>query len=340
MFEVINGGFKTSVQDCGRVGWMNIGIPRSGAFDSYSLRMGNLLVGNSSGSLPAVGDKPGEAGLEAILFGLKLKTLSETVIAVTGADVSPTLDDMPLEMWKAVRVNAGEIIKFGTPKFGSRSYLTVAGGIHVPTFLGSKSTYLEMGGAIGGLHGRPLKKGDIVATVKPKSPLGELEGREAKNTAIPRYLTEQQTSWNVSVIMGPQDYLFTDEAIEIFRKTKWEVDVNSDRAGYRYIGPILKYKPKANYLVKDTTEEPSNTACDGNVPGSIQVPGAIQPIVIGVDGPSFGCFAKIATVILTDLAKVAQSKPKEKTWFNPTSIEEASNRIEQEERLLTEDSIK
>ena len=57
--EVIKPGLATSVQDAGRPGYYNIGIPISGGLDQYSLRAANLLVGNEEGA----------AALEATLLG-------------------------------------------------------------------------------------------------------------------------------------------------------------------------------------------------------------------------------------------------------------------------------
>ena len=74
--EVIKPGLATSVQDAGRPGYYNIGIPISGGLDQYALRAANLLVGNDEGA----------AVLEATLLGPELLFRQAAIVAVTGAE--------------------------------------------------------------------------------------------------------------------------------------------------------------------------------------------------------------------------------------------------------------
>ena len=140
-------------------------MPPSGAFDSFSLRVANLLVGNNPGGRYLVGRDPGDAGLEVLLMGCRLRATADHVIAVTGGDLTPTLNDAPLPMWAAVRVRAGDEIAFKAPRRGVRAYLAVAGGIDVPTFLGSRATNVRA--AVGGIEGRGLKPGDQLPVGEP-----------------------------------------------------------------------------------------------------------------------------------------------------------------------------
>ena len=89
MLEVISGGPQTTVQDLGRPGYLHTGMPPSGAFDSFSLRVANLLVGNNPGGRYLVGRDPGDAGLEVLLLGCRLRATADHVIAVTGGDLTP-----------------------------------------------------------------------------------------------------------------------------------------------------------------------------------------------------------------------------------------------------------
>ncbi|MGE5701764.1 MAG: biotin-dependent carboxyltransferase family protein, partial [Clostridia bacterium] len=145
VFEVIKPGLLTTVQDLGRFGYQQYGMVVSGAMDSYALRIGNLLVGNEEG----------EAGLEITVIGPVLCVLSDGLIAITGGDLDPYLDGQPVDMWKSVNVRRGSILRFGRVKQGMRAYVTIRGGIDVPTVMGSKSTYIKAG--IGGFHGRSLR---------------------------------------------------------------------------------------------------------------------------------------------------------------------------------------
>src|SRR5215207_4098070 len=158
MLEVVSGGPQTTVQDLGRPGYLHTGMPPSGAFDSFSLRVANLLVGNNAGGRYLVGRDPGDAGLEVLLLGCRLQATADHVIAVTGGDLSPTLNDAPLPMWRSILVHPGDVIAFTTPRRGVRAYLAVAGGIDVPTFLCSRATNVRA--AVGGVKGRGLKTSD------------------------------------------------------------------------------------------------------------------------------------------------------------------------------------
>jgi allophanate hydrolase subunit 2 len=95
MFEVLAGGPQTAIQDVGRPGYLATGMPPSGAADRFALGIANLLVGNDPGERYLVGKTTGDAGIEVLLLGLKLKVLTETVIAVTGADLTPMRNGEP-----------------------------------------------------------------------------------------------------------------------------------------------------------------------------------------------------------------------------------------------------
>lgn len=332
-FEVIEGGLQTTVQDLGRPGYLAIGMPTAGAQDFFSLRMGNLLVGNGTGKPFLVGGEPGEAGLEILLLGPTLKVLCSTVVAVTGADLSYKLNGKPFPMWTAVRVSKGSTISFGRPIAGARAYLCVAGGVEAPLFLGSKATYVR--GAVGGVQGRALAKGDILKTGIPKLSFEEIEGRTLLPKLIPQYINK----WEIRVVLGPQDYLFTEEAIELFLTCEWQFSATSDRMGCRFIGPKLNFKPRPDYLVNQAGSDPSNIVDDTIPVGGIQVPGGLEPIVLGVEGPSMGGYAKIATAISSDMSRLGQMNAGDAVRFKEVSVDEAANILRENEKILSEDSI-
>src|SRR5258708_7255294 len=147
MIEVVKPGLATSVQDTGRQGYYHVGIPPSGALDQFSLRAANLLVGNSEDA----------AALECTLLGPQLVFHADTLIAVTGAEMTPKIDGVTQACNVSLRIKAGSTLTFDHVKAGARACLAVAGGIDVPVVLGSRSTYTL--GAIGGLNGRGFPKG-------------------------------------------------------------------------------------------------------------------------------------------------------------------------------------
>lgn len=330
MLEVLNGGPQTTVQDLGRPGYLHTGMPPSGAFDSFALRVGNFLVGNNPGGRYLVGRDPGDAGLEILLFGCRLRATADHVVAVTGGDLTPTLNGAPLPMWQAVLVREGDVIAFQAPRLGVRAYLAIAGGIDVPEFLGSKATNIRAG--VGGIEGRILKTGDLLQIGKPSRDLADLAGRKWPEEARPKHAV----TWLVRVVLGPQDDLFTPESVETFLTMDWKLSPISDRMGCRYIGPKLDFLPRPDYLIEQAGSDPSNIVDDGTPLGGIQVPSGLEPIVMGADVPSFGGYAKIATVISSDIGVVGQGKPGDVVHFRAVEVAEAEEIGLAQEALIQE----
>ncbi len=154
-FSIIRPGLLTTVQDLGRPGYQHLGVGVGGAMDAPTLRVANLLVGNEEGA----------AGLEITLLGPVIRFEADSFVALTGADLSPTLNGQPAPMRRPVAVRAGTVLAFGAARAGCRAYLAVAGGLAVPLVLGSRSTYLRAG--LGGWHGRALQAGDKLPVGQP-----------------------------------------------------------------------------------------------------------------------------------------------------------------------------
>jgi antagonist of KipI len=305
-FEVIEPGILTTIQDIGRYGFSQFGVPPSGALDTFSYRAANLLVGN----------KQGEASLETTIMGLKLKALREVVIAVTGGDLSPALNGEPLEMWRAHLLVEGDVVSFKKVRTGCRAYLAASGGLIVPKVMGSRATYLS--GKFGGLDGRGLKKGDILFTLDIPCSLSQL-GFRFPSDWIPQIDKEAL----LRVIPGPQDRHFTEKGFQTFSSSSYQVTPQCDRMGVRLEGPKIERR-------SDVEE---SIISEGLIPGAIQVPGDGQPIIILTELVTGG-YTKIATVISVDLPRVAQLKPGDRVRFAPVSVEEAHHFLREQERRL------
>ncbi len=305
-FEVIEPGILTTIQDAGRFGFSQFGVPPSGAIDPYSFRVANLLVNNLRN----------EACLEITLSGLKIRAFGEFIISITGGDFCPTLNGDPLEMWQTHLLIEGDTIAFKKVRSGCRAYLSVSGGFVVPQVMGSRSTYLS--GKFGGLEGRPLKKGDILYRPDASSPL-DRSGLQFPKEWIP--LFEKEVI--LRVIPGPQDNHFTEKGFQTFFSSAYEVSPQCDRMGIRLNGPKIERRPDVEESI----------ISEGFLSGAIQVPGDGNPIIILTELVTGG-YTKIATIISTDLTKVAQLKPGDRVRFDPVSIEEAHRLLkEQEDRL-------
>jgi antagonist of KipI len=306
VFEVLEPGMLTTIQDLGRYGFSQFGVPSSGALDALSLRIGNLLVGN----------KEEEASLEITVMGLKLKAAREVVIAITGGDLSPNLNGEPLDMWRTHILVEGDIITFKKLRTGCRSYLAMNGGIIVPKIMGSRSTYLS--GRFGGIEGRALRRGDILYAPNLSPPLDKLGLRFPSD-----WLPSLEKEVLLKVILGPQDHHFTEKGFQTFYSSAYQVTPQCDRMGVRLEGQKIERRPNVEESI----------ISEGLIPGAIQVPGDGKPIIILTELVTGG-YTKIATIISTDLPKVAQLKPGDRIRFKPISIEEAHLLFrEQEERL-------
>ena len=315
MIEVLDGGLQTTIQDGGRPGYLSRGIPPAGAQDFYSLAIANLLVGNDLTPPPLSRAGPGDAGLEMLVKGVSLRFREETVIALAGADMVATLDDAPVERFKPIVVPAGGVLKCGAVRSGARGYLAIAGGIDVPAVIGSRATYVR--GAQGGLDGRALRKGDILKAFPANAPAEKLVRRSLDG--LPAGPEEPSV---IRVVLGPQDFMFTNKGIETFLTTEWKLSPVSDRMGMRLVGPPLELHPRPDYLTRDAGSGPADIVDDVIPVGGIQVPGGIEPIVMGVENPTAGGYAKIATVISADLGKMGQIQPKGSLTFRKVSAGE------------------
>jgi biotin-dependent carboxylase-like uncharacterized protein len=331
--EVIEGGMQTTVQDLGRGGLLATGMPPSGAFDTLALQQANLLVGNSVGDAFLVGDDLGDAGLEILLLGPKLRFLRRTVIAITGADLSPSVNSRPVPMYEAVPVDVGAVLAFGLPRRGARAFVALAGGIDVPLALGSRSTNVRA--RIGGLGGRRLERGDVLATGEPRRPLEALDGRSIAEPERPGL----DPPWDLRVVLGPQDELFLPDSVSQFLESPWQLLLNSDRMGCRFTGPRLFFNPRPDYVVAQAGSDPSNIVDDAIAVGGIQVPSGVEAIAMGVDGPSLGGYAKIATIISADLGRLAQIRPGEEARFRAVTVDQAVTARESQVKAREESAL-
>ena len=305
---MLEPGVLTTLQDLGRYGFGQFGVPPSGALDTFSLRIGNLLVGNSEE----------EACLEVTIMGLKLRAAREITIAITGGDLFPTLNGEALDLWQTHLLVEGDVVSFRKVRTGCRSYLAISGGFDVPNVMGSRSTYLS--GKFGGLEGRSLKRGDVLYTSDKPAPLDRLGFRFPRD-----WIPSSGEAAVLRVIPGPQAHHFTENGFETFYSASYRVSAQCDRMGIRMEGPTIQRRPDVEESI----------ISEGLISGAIQVPGDGKPIIILTELVTGG-YTKIATVISTDLPRVAQLKPGDRVRFEPISIEEALRLLrEQEERVMS-----
>lgn len=301
-FEILAPGLQTTVQDYpGRLKLWDVGIPPSGPMDSYSFRLANKIVGNADDA----------AGIEMTLSGCSLCFHTDTLVAWTGGDFPAKLNGEPCPKNAPVSVKDGDVLKFGLTKLGQRAYLAVRGGIDVPDYLGSKSTFTL--GGFGGHGGRALSAGDVL----------HIGNDIAGEPLVPseKAVPEISSEWKIGVMYGPHgapDYLTENDIDEFFAAT-WEVHYNSSRTGIRLIGPQPKWaRPDGG----EAGLHPSNLHDNAYAVGTIDFTGDM-PIILGVDGPSLGGFACPVTIVSAELWKMGELRSGDKVKFVPISAQKA-----------------
>lgn len=309
--EMIKTGMLATIQDRGRFSYQKYGVNVNGAMDEGSARVANLLVGNSEDA----------AVLELTLSGAVLKFAQDHLIAICGGNMSPYMNNASLPMWQPIIVKKDSVLSFANYVSGCRVYIAVAGGIHVPSVLGSYSTNVR--GQLGGYYGRSLRSGDVleVGTIDEHSRSAKLWNKlqrkvgPAFNAQLFAMAPEEHVT--IRYIPGPEYELLTAESKRQWMNGTWRIDIQSDRMGYRLQGGKLE--------LKDSKEMIS----EGTVHGLIQLPANGQPIVLLSDRQTTGGYPRIALVAAVDIPMFGQLKPGDAIRFLPVTMEEA-------ERLLIE----
>ena len=290
---VVAPGMLTTVQDQGRTGYQQYGMPVSGAVDLRAAAVANILAGNDQN----------EAVLECTLLGPRLKFERANCVAVTGGDLGLTVDGSPVPTYRAFRVEAGQVLGFTAPVSGCRAYIAFSGGLDIPVVMGSRSTYIKAG--IGGFGGRKLQKGDVIAFRSPVETLKNMASR----AIAPEFLSRKE--YVLRAIPGPQDDCFTRAGIDTFFGGIYTVTAEFDRMGCRFEGDVIEHKNSADII------------SDGISLGAIQVPASGKPIMMLSDRQTTGGYAKIANVITADMRIAAQLKQGDKVRFEKVSVEDA-----------------
>jgi urea carboxylase len=344
--EVLAAGTQTTLQDFpGRTGYWHVGVPPSGPMDSLSFRLGNRALGNADTAV----------ALELTVSGPSLKFNVDTVICLTGARMTTTLEGVAVPFWEPVRVRRGQTLAVGAVTGnGCRAYLAVRGGFDVPPYLGSRATFTL--GKFGGHAGRALLIGDVLHIAAPAQrdaapvpqdagpvPQGAgpvpqdagpvPQGAGSVPQAVPAALVPAIVEeWHIGVLYGPQGApdFFTEADIAALLAASWEVHYNSSRTGVRLIGP------KPEWARSDGGEaglHPSNIHDNAYAIGSVDFTGDM-PVILGPDGPSLGGFVCPVTVASAELWKLGQLRPKARVRFELWASDRAARAAATQEQAI------
>ncbi len=312
--EVLQPGTQTTVQDVpGRLGYWGVGVPPSGPMDALNFRLANRLVGNA----------PEATALEMTVIGGVYQFNTATQIAVTGGELPATLNGEPIERYRTIAVEAGDVLDLGILSKGQRIYLAVRGGFDVPEYMGSRSTFIL--GKFGGHAGRVLMHGDMLH-------LGDQTAGDGVEALAAAAIPELSNHWEIGVMYGPHGApeFFTPDDIKTFFETDWEVHYNSSRTGVRLIGPAPEWAREDG---GEAGLHPSNIHDNAYAIGTIDYTGDM-PVVLGPDGPSLGGFVCPATIVQAELWKMGQVRPGDTLRFYPVTAAQAQALAARQEQLI------
>jgi len=288
---VIKPGVATTIQDLGRYGARNIGMPVAGAMDSYSFKQANYLVGNPFDS----------ACIECTLNGPVLQFSDECSIAITGADMYPTLNGQPVPMNKTIQLKKHDLLELQSCAMGCRSYVAVAGGFDIKPQMGSVSTYTRAG--IGGVNGSALGEGDTIPYLTTK---------KCDSLSLPDNVTFKAAShYKLRILSGPEFDEITNIGRDTFLNSNYDVTVQTDRMGCRLDGPTIPHKECADILSAPVQF------------GTVQLPANGLPMILLADSQTTGGYTRIANVASIDFPILGQLRPGNTVSFTMIDLAES-----------------
>lgn len=324
--HIIRSGLCSTVQDLGRTGFRHIGVPLGGALDAVAHGLANRLVGNPFDA----------ATIEMTLTGDEFEFAEDTLIAITGADMTPTLHDsrdssQPVAQHCPVVIAAGSRIRFHGARRGCRCYLAAAGGVDVPVVMGSRSTALRA--AFGGHCGRILTAGDDLAIGTPSETGRQtFEWQSARRSGIGR---PSHPNWFVRpidlpnpdtatlrILAGTHSSWLSPAGLERLQHSAFRISSQSDRMGYRLIDQRLELEHREELL------------SEGVIPGTIQLPPNGNPILLMADCAPTGGYPRIGHVISADLGIAAQLRPGQLVRFAMVKLDQAQDLFRQQRLAL------
>ncbi len=347
--RVLKAGLSSTIQDLGRPGFRHFGVAVCGAMDRLSHELANRLVGNS----------PTLATIEMTLLGDELEWSRDSVVSITGADMSPVMMllgsncELPVPCQTAIVIAAGTRLRFHNARRGCRTYVAVAGGFDVPVVMNSRATYLKA--AIGGFHGRTLKAGDELPVAFPTSqcsddysecfgerqkmdrrPIVEQTSQRLMDDWNNRFTmvkplvrlvlnrTSEFPSWFVRPVELPNSQIAT---LRVVRGSHFDCLTHDSQ--HDFITNAFQVSPQSDrmgYRLSGPSldlAQPLDLLSAGTALGTIQLPPDGNPILLMADSAPTGGYPRIAHVISADLPNASQLRPGQEVRFEEVSIEHA-----------------
>jgi antagonist of KipI len=314
--RIIKQGVLDTIQDTGRYGYQHLGINPCGAMDTFAATVANILTGNEKN----------EAVIELHFPASSFLFEQKCMIALSGADFCPVLNNKPIPLNTTVTVGENSVLEFKQFRHGERCYLAVHGGFYIEQWLNSFSTHLKA--AAGGYDGRQLKKEDVLYL---QEPLFNFTLYHTDFFVLPVSIDVfafYDHSPKIRCIKGNEYDWLEDESKKIFTSCSFHITVQSDRMGYCLEGKTLSTTINKQLISSAVTK------------GSIQLLPSGQLIILMADHQTTGGYPKIAHVISADIPKLAQMRPNRIVQFKFITLPEAEDLLLLQHQYLQESNEK
>lgn len=269
MIKVLSAGFLTTVQDLGRKGYANSGIPVSGAMDNYSATLANAILDNDNNS----------AVLEITFGNCKLEFQKNTYICISGADFTAQLNTNPIQLNTIIKVLEGDVLSFGKQIFGVRTYVAVLGGFQTKTVLNSKSFYKGI------TNISVVKKGDLL-------PFNVLTAVLKPSLSAVKQNKKHFNSKTITCFKGPEFDLLSAVQQKQLLQTTFNISDKNSRMAYQ-LNPLI-----ANDLKSMLTS--------AVFPGTVQLTPSGQLIVLMRDCQVTGGYPRVLVLTHDAINQLAQ----------------------------------
>lgn len=256
MVKVIKTGFYSSIQDLGRIGFQKYGVPVSGAMDCYSARVANALLDNNKNV----------AILEITMTGPTLRFNCNTIICITGADISAMLNNIPIKLNSVVNIKKNDSVSFGKLNYGFRCYLAVSGGFQTETIMNSKSMYKDI-------------TSQNVLSVNDELPILVSSTNSGKTNSSIKINDNHFTSNEIKVFRGPEFELLTKTQQQQLLSEEFTISKDNNRMAYQLVEPLKNnLKPIITSLV---------------LPGTVQLTPSGNLIILMRDCQTSGGYPRV-----------------------------------------------
>jgi len=288
---ILSEGLHTSIQDLGRKGYRSYGVPISGTMDKYSAILANKLLNNDEKN-PV---------MEITLVGPKILFEDHSLIVLTGADLSPEINGVPIQMNLVYEVKTSDVLSFGSLKKGVRAYLGVKGGFQTENKLNSYSYYEGI------TSQEKVHKGDRLRISSYDKDL------EVTSSKI-KVKSDHFDAKKLEVTKGPEFNRLTKKHRDLLFSRRFKIDSLNNRMGYQLKN---KFPPVKN----------SEIITSVTIPGTIQLTPAGKLIIMMRDCPTTGGYPRILQLNDMAINQLAQKKENDVFKFDMESSFEFLGRL-------------